>query len=346
MIGKAAAVGLTGYGNVTALAFDTAQQKLYGAGTGQLIELDVSTGAHTVVGPVGFGVSGLAYDSVGSRLLGVDGATSNIFAINTTTGSGSVIVSNIGPSATGLAFDPAGNRALTNTLDGIRAIPLATGQPELVVAQPGGRYGGLAWSTADSRLYGFDVVTRGLHRFDIERRTVLQATGRTALESLAGDPAAGFVFALDTTLDRLVQVSLATGAVTDVGPLGFADVAGLARDPQTGRLFTIDNGGNRLLEIDATTGAATILGALGRSVSVTGLAFDSTQSRLLAFDSGSGELLGLDLATGAATTIGATGFTTLSGLTRNPRSDVLYAINAALQRVFSGVEGSGIGFAQ
>lgn len=327
--GKAAAVGLTGYGNVTALAFDTAQQKLYGAGTGQLIELDVSTGAHTVVGPVGFGVSGLAYDSVGSRLLGVDGATSNIFAINTTTGSGSVIVSNIGPSATGLAFDPAGNRALTNTLDGIRAIPLATGQPELVVAQPGGRYGGLAWSTADSRLYGFDVVTRGLHRFDIERRTVLQATGRTALESLAGDPAAGFVFALDTTLDRLVQVSLATGAVTDVGPLGFADVAGLARDPQTGRLFTIDNGGNRLLEIDATTGAATILGALGRSVSVTGLAFDSTQSRLLAFDSGSGELLGLDLATGAATTIGATGFTTLSGLTRNPRSDVLYAINAA-----------------
>jgi hypothetical protein len=84
------------------------------------------------------------------------------------------------------------------------------------------------------------------------------------IDDLAFDPGDGQLYAIannSTTGDRLVRVNKATGATTDVGAFGIAEVEGLSFDPH-GQLWATAGGvdgtpANKLYQVDKTTGAAT-----------------------------------------------------------------------------------------
>jgi len=105
--------------------------------------------------------------------------------------------------------------------------------------------------------------------------------------------------------DHLYRIVLETGAVTDLGPVGFADVEGLAFDRQ-GNLFGVDDITNELITIDSSTGAGTLVGPLGTAITDMGLDFNCSGSLFMATDSPA-SLFRINPATGAATLVGPQG---------------------------------------
>ena len=104
-------IGATVYTAVLLTAVQVeATSTLYGVdnSTDQLITINTTTGAATVVGSLGFSiVRGLAFDPNTSTLYGVDALADQLITINTTTGAGTAV----GPlgfdAPTGLTFTAA-----------------------------------------------------------------------------------------------------------------------------------------------------------------------------------------------------------------------------------------------
>lgn len=108
--GKTVAIGSTGVGNMCGIAFGPSGL-LYGLDStnDQLIEIDVFTGAGTVIGDLGFdlGNCGLSYDCTNDRLVGANANTNEIFTVDPVTGLGSGHIGTDVPFASvGLEFDP------------------------------------------------------------------------------------------------------------------------------------------------------------------------------------------------------------------------------------------------
>lgn len=109
-------------------------------GDDRLYLLDMSTGAATPIGPVGFAdVEGIAFDPTTNILYGIDDLTKQLITINTTTGAGTVV----GPLGlppgdinAGLRFDSAGNLYMSTDFAGnFYSINKTTGAATLIGPQ-------------------------------------------------------------------------------------------------------------------------------------------------------------------------------------------------------------------
>jgi hypothetical protein len=221
------------------------------AANARLLRLDPSTGAFTVIGPLGVStVASLAYDSTRGTLYATSTQTHQLLRINPATGATTVI----GPlGATlmhGLEYNPS-----DDTLYGVAPTgpgPLAT-------------------------LYRVNPATGAA--------TVVANVSTTGNFNLAYDTTAGVMYAAEIFSQNLYTINLSTAAVTLIGSFGapgmpFAQVGcGMAFDPTLG-LFATDNTGiagqaNLLYKINTTTGAATLVGTTAVA-NLLGLAFVPT----------------------------------------------------------------------
>mgnify|MGYP000851693774 CR=1 FL=1 len=118
--------GTWGYGN-----------KWFGAvyGDNTLISIDTLTGARTVIGNIGKGISGMAYDFSTNTLFGVDwdGAASNLYKINILSGAATFVGSCGSALMINLACDLSGNLyAAAITDDNFYSIDPVTGAATIV----------------------------------------------------------------------------------------------------------------------------------------------------------------------------------------------------------------------
>ncbi len=166
-------------------------------------------------------------------------------------------------------------------------------------------------------------------------RVPQQAIGFVDIEGAAYDSTnAVFYVVTDASQDMLGAFDPATGALTSIGPTGWAGIQCLAYDNAAGVLYGVDTNTDSLIQLDPKTGNGTLIGTEG-SLSpsfgnVRGCAWDSTGGVLWAVNDGSNPnnvLLSIDTTTGAGTLVG----TNLGGaasipeaLAYDPTADVLY----------------------
>jgi len=103
---KSKILGLLAVGLLTGPMAALAVPVLYGTlGTGSdistLVQIDVTTGAVTVIGSVGHAVNGLAWDATTGTLYGSARADAGLLTINTTTGAGSLVAGGFNSAASG-----------------------------------------------------------------------------------------------------------------------------------------------------------------------------------------------------------------------------------------------------
>ncbi|MGC3990329.1 MAG: hypothetical protein QM796_11735 [Chthoniobacteraceae bacterium] len=142
------------------------------------------------------------------------------------------------------------------------------------------------------------------------------------------------LYASDTITKQLFTLDKTTAGSTLVGNYGVdGTMGGLAYDPNHDVLFGSDTTTNSLYQINRATGAATLVGSFG-SFGLTpayfqALAFDSMTNKLYgAYGTTANPMLyQINPTTGAATAIGSPGYT-ISGLSFNPVTHVLYGSNA------------------
>lgn len=214
---------------VEGLAYDPASGTLYGSdvSTRVLVTIDPTTGAATVVGPIGFSfVEGLAFDPLAGVLWGADRGTNELIRIDPSTGAGTAV----GPfgvdSIRGLAFDP-GIGTLYGSRDGpdrLFTIDLTTGMATKIGPTGNGPMSGLTFDTTTGMLFGSNPESNELFVLD-------PATGAATLvgplspslypAGLAFDDASARLFG--AAMDRLVQIDEQSGATVELGP--FSDYA-------------------------------------------------------------------------------------------------------------------------
>ncbi len=144
-------VGATGRGDVCGITFGPGGE-LFGLDrtSDELVRFDLSTGAATVVGPLGFDVElcGLAYDCVGEELFGVDSATQQLFAIDHESGAAKRFLATEVPfQSVGLEYDPADQSFLASTGTELWRVMASTGEStRLATLTDGPTWDDLAYS--------------------------------------------------------------------------------------------------------------------------------------------------------------------------------------------------------
>lgn len=144
----------------------------------------------------------------------------------------------------GLAFDPT-----TNWLYAVQ-IKTGIGQPDALfrIDPESGRLVAGAFAGAD--YVSLPALPSYRHLWDVDDIAIDPANGQ--LYGIVNNSADG---------DRLVRIDKRTGALSDVGPFGVAEVEGLSFDA-FGQLWATAGGvdgtpANKLYQVDKTTGAAT-----------------------------------------------------------------------------------------
>jgi hypothetical protein len=166
-------IGMTGLGPIAGLAFDERASALYGitsgcSGPSNLVRLDVTNGAATVLGPTGFRAGSLEFGPGGDLFAGGDATDGgNLYRVNPLTGVSRLIGPSGFGSITGIAFAPLGTVAVE---DSPRAgIPLASGPNP-------GRGNGIRISftmpvQGDAALSLFDIAGRLVWRHEMSALT-------------------------------------------------------------------------------------------------------------------------------------------------------------------------------
>lgn len=205
-----------------------AQEVLYAAeaqdsSSSDLSTLNPSTGAVvTTIGPIGFGVTGLAVDPATGTLYG--STTSNeLITINKTTGAGTVVgpltfrIPDITFTADGTLY------GFTKETGSLVTINKATGAVTNVGGPSGitGQGNGLAASAAGVLFLsseGDDGPLRTISRVDGSTTIVatMNGTGGANINALAFS--AGGTLYGSTSGNNLITINTATGAVTVLGP--------------------------------------------------------------------------------------------------------------------------------
>jgi hypothetical protein len=111
---------------------------------------------------------------------------------------------------------------------------------------------------SDGTLYG---ASNGLYKFNTTTGAGTQigtnfASGASSSGDLAFVGGKLYLSTLGSPSDRLANLNTSTGALTDVGSIGFASVFGMA-SPNGADLYGFSD--NRVLSINATTGAGRLL---------------------------------------------------------------------------------------
>ncbi len=141
--------------------------------------------------------------------------------------------------------------------------------------------------------------------------------------------ARGWLYTIRDSDDVFQRGNPATGALTDVGPLGAAYAFGdCAYNTATDVMYVVDGRGAKgLYRVSLTTGAATMAG-LHNIADMFALAYDAGNGLLYGV-AGDGNLYRLNTTTGAATLVGATGASgTINGLAWDSTRSRLVALTA------------------
>jgi DNA-binding beta-propeller fold protein YncE len=190
----------------------------------------------------------------------------------------------------GIAFSPdahlygLSNSAAASYANSLFRIDPDTGASELVGPTGLGSVteGDLAFDRTTGSLYGFwnaDQGQRQLFTLDTATGTATVIPG-----SLSGDPSAmafapdGTLYVLDTSLQKLLTVDRASGAILTTTDLStsLGSTAGMDVHPATGVFYVADGqsgGTDRLYTLDPATGLLTDQGLLGLDTGLAGLAF-------------------------------------------------------------------------
>jgi uncharacterized protein YjiK len=170
----------------------------------------------------------------------------------------------------------------------------------------------------------------------LTNRSSLGARGNSAPEAAAFDSTTGTLYVIAdgvgiAVYNSLTSVDVATGAVTVIGPTGWAEVEGLAFDPNTNTLYGIDDSTDSLITLDTTTGLGTVVGvegALGAAAAWESLAFDPNTNTLFTVNDTSDELYVVSAVDGTTALAGSTApATVIEGLTFDANTNTLYASN-------------------
>jgi len=287
--GAGTLVGPTGNTNhaIADIAFDSTGQ-LWGWSeeTDELVSINKATGALTIVGSnIGSEGDGMDFDSGGTLYGMFNGASGDLFTVDTTTGDATVVTSLSGaplPSGNMPAASFGCDGSTLFALDGLNGNPQVslvtvntTTGAMTTIGDVTNNTDGLAWDcTPFGTLYG--------------------ATGGNGDDSI-------------TNSGVLYTLNPATGAANAIGSIGFG-VTGLAIQPSTGVLYASTttnslNSPNSIITINKSTGAGTLVGPTGDTSGIADLAFD-TLGTLWGWSEDGDELVTIDLATGAATHIG------------------------------------------
>lgn len=217
-------------------------------GTSDLYTVDPATGAVTSIGPIGYGLTGLAWDPVGEVLYGSTNLNSAsnpgwLISIDPTTGAGTPIGKfAIHPSFTfaDLACDPSGNLygLNPNNLSELWLINKATGGGTVIgsmFASGSATSGnGLDFSPLDGELYAFPRLDDG-HVYTVSTSTgvgtvgaALDGASHKAINAASFD-AAGTLYAVrNNSPSQLVTIDVGTGHVSSIGGMGAANFDALA----------------------------------------------------------------------------------------------------------------------
>ena len=167
--------------SISGLAYVSGSNKLLGVGTQNLYDIDLTTGAITLLAQLGVsGPADIAYDPLLNVFYGVSEA---LLCKITPQG----VMTPIGPTGAlivGVAFEP-----VTRTLYG--SDPLTTGAATPIGAFGVGSIGDLAWDPTTSTLYGLTPGQLYTINTTTGAATLLGPIGFTDLTSLTYDPTTG-----------------------------------------------------------------------------------------------------------------------------------------------------------
>lgn len=201
--GLSVTIGALGASDIEGMAFDSTAGILYGTSiitasnsAAQLVRIDPTSGRRTVVGPIGFSVTGLAFAPATGTLYGSVANIRKLVRIDRNTGQGTILAD--------LRF-------------------------------PGGQViqdcAGLAYDPSAQILYGVDGSTDKLIRIDPATGIGTPAPnplGFPDVEGLEFD--AGFLYGTCVQTFRMIRIAPTTGIGTAIGSTGYK-VDGLARQP-------------------------------------------------------------------------------------------------------------------
>ena len=209
------------------------QAGLIGVTPTNVIRIDPSTGAGTLIGPSGLNTTlSLARDPSGTLFTTTTGSTANLATINPVTGVGTLGPAITGTGlaflgASGLAFAPGSgvlfasiNDPSLGTQAGLYTINTGTGAATLVGFIDGHAVSDIAFSPTGT-LYGWDSAVEGLLAINTSTGVgaVVSAVGGPDLRALTFD-SAGNLLGGGTSL---YHINTATGSTTLIGALGLAD---------------------------------------------------------------------------------------------------------------------------
>ena len=152
--------------------------------------------------------------------------------------------------------------------------------------------------------------------------------GFELVEAVAVHPTTGVAYGIDLAGRMLLEIDLATGTPTIVGPLSDRRIQGLAFDTRDDTLYGTSTTSDSLVTIDTATAEITVVGSLGFS-GVESLAFHAGTVTLYGVDEFTDELIAIDLATGSGSSLGSVGFNAIEGLTYDPTTNLLIGSDTA-----------------
>ena len=153
---------------------------------------------------------------------------------------------------------------------------------------------GLAYAPQPNKLF-LSVGGSQLATFDVDHMTLATIGAMGSYASVNGlefDPQTMRLYGLDADTRTLLEIDMATAAVTAIGtlPAAYSQIEGLAMDPVTRRLYAADLASQRLLEIDTATAEVSERTRLPRA-SVAGLGYVAVGDRFLIADPAAGEIV-------------------------------------------------------
>jgi len=142
------------------------------------------------------------------------------------------------------------------------------------------------------------------------------------------------LMSIDHVYSKVWDVDLASGALTEIGPLLVNNEAITASDSRDdGYTVVYDLIGRQILDVDPCTGVLTPIGATGES-SICAIEFGASDV-LYGINDFDDTLVSFDLTTGAATVIGNLGMNVgACGLAYDCATDTLYGMDATSRQVY------------
>jgi len=314
--GSATLVGNIGVGGFQTpdIHFDVAGNLFAAQGggfnTNNLILIDKSTGAGTVIGEIGFSsVSGLAFHPApieGRHIRVIPDSINYLVEVGDTT-SKTVTMSNIGTDD--LTVSSITDPGAPFSLNGLPSLPV-------VIPSGNSETFEVTLATTDSGMFNATIT---ITSDDPDDATEIVALTGKSLFLVDADPGVLYGSTGNSDGGRLLTIDPSTGEGTLIGSTGLGAVPGLAIN-SNGEIYGTDDTGGDFYRIDAATGTAVFVSSTGLS-RFEAIAFDSSDV-LYGVSSFNANLYTIDPATGNTNLIGPSRF--FKGLAFDPTDGTLW----------------------